>query len=179
MNRLVSHLAVMALLFASFPLIAAATRGQETGQVSGWAFAGDRPVPNALVRLRSIGDGHLAASTTCDDAGNFAFVAVSEGTYVVELISPAGAILGTSAPFTLAGHVTAVSGVTVGISPTAAAAAGLLTGTSEGRLSRVGGFFYLLREPFTSALGVTVVAAAAASGVAGVVAARDDTSASR
>lgn len=167
MKRLVSLLAVMALILAGVPLpIEAAKAGQETGRISGTATAEGKPVPKATVRLRNTQTGQLVGTTTSDDRGNFEFTALPAGTYVVEVLSAAGAIIGTSAAVSLTAGAMVATGVTVGVSA-AAVAAGAAAAAAGG------GFF-------GTALGVTVVTAAVAGGVAAaVVAAQGEASPSR
>jgi hypothetical protein len=179
MKRFVSLLFVTALIPVSLPPpFEAAAPSQETGIISGWTEADGGPVPNATVRLRHIESGRVAATTTADCSGVFAFAGVPVSTYVVEVVSPGGAIVGTSAPISLAAGAMAASGVTVGVSAIAARGAGL-AGACGGVWYKMNGLFDLASRPFTSGLGITVIAAAAASGVAAIVPTRDDTSASR
>lgn len=173
MNRLLSVLTVTALTLTL--AIDAAAAGQEAGQIAGWGSADGIPVRHATVRLRDIQTGQLVAATTSDDSGIFAFVTVPAGTYVVELVCGGGALLGASAPVTLAAGAMTARRVTVDVNAPAARAAGAGACLS----SKTGGLLGLARRPFRNALGVTVATAAAASGVAAVVATKDDTSASR
>ena len=65
--------------------------------VTGRAWHGDEtPVPNARVRLRSVTTGKVAQMTVANASGEFSFVDVPVGTYIVELLSDDGKILGIS-----------------------------------------------------------------------------------
>jgi hypothetical protein len=174
MSRLWSLITVTALILMLS--IEAAAAGQEAGQIAGRASADGVPVRNATARLRDIESGQLVATTTSDNLGIFAFVTVPPGNYVVELACGGGALLGASAPITLVAGAMTAHGVTVDVNaPAARAAAGAGTCLS----SRPSGLVDLVRRPFRNPLGVAVVTAAAASGVAAIVTTKDDTSASR
>jgi hypothetical protein len=177
MNRFALLLTVAGLVVMGLLSLEAAQGAQERGQISGFASADGKPVRNATARLREIQSGELAASTESDNSGIFAFVDVPAGTYVVELVCYGGALIGASAPVSLVPSAMAARGVTVEINGPAARAAG--AGACLGPVSRTASLFDLARRPFMSALGLTVVTAAAASGVAAVVATKDDTSGSR
>jgi hypothetical protein len=128
-----------------------------------------------MVRLRNIESGELVATTISDDSGIFAFITIPAGTYVVELGCGSGGLLGASAPVTLAADALTASGVAIEVNAAAARAAGAGACLS----SKTGNLLELARRPFRNPLGVAVAAAAAVSGVAAVVATKDDTSASR
>jgi hypothetical protein len=173
MNRLLSLFVVCALSI-TLPIDVAAA-AQQTGQIGGWGSADGIPLRNATVRLRNIESGELVAMTTSDESGIFAFVTVPAGTYVVELACGSGGLLGASAPVALATGALTASGVAIEVNAAAARAAGAGACLS----SKSGDLFELARRPFKNLLGVTVAAAAAVSGVAAVVATKNDTSASR
>jgi hypothetical protein len=173
MNRFLSLLTVIALTL-SLPIETTAA-GQETGQIAGWASADGTPVRNATVRLRDINSGQLLAATNSDESGIFAFVTVPAGSYVVELACGSGGLLGASAPVTLAAGAMTARSVTVDVNASAARIAGAGACLS----SKNAGLLDLVRRPFRNALAVTVATAAAASGVAAIVATKEDASASR
>ena len=174
MSRLWPLIAVTALILA--PSIEAAAAGPDTGQIAGWASADGSPVRNATARLRDLESGQLVGTTTSDNLGIFVFVTLPPGTYVVELVCGGGALLGASAPIALVAGAMIAHDVTVDVhTPAVQAAAGAETCLS----SRPNGLVDLIRRPFRNPLGVTVVTAAAASGVAAIVTTKADTSASR
>jgi carboxypeptidase family protein len=81
------------------------------------------PLGHVLVRLRSIHTGNVMAATSSDAAGRFSFAGLNPDTYVIELVSAAGQIVGTSAAISVSGGAV-VTGVMVSSSVAAAAAAG-------------------------------------------------------
>lgn len=168
---------VAGLLLVGFLSVQAAQDGQQRGQISGFGAADGKPVRNATARLREFTSGQLTASTACDSSGIFAFVGVPAGTYVVELVCNAGGLLGASSPVSLRPGAMAIHSVAVDINEPAARTGGATA--CFGSASKMAGLFDATRRPFMSALGLTVVAAASASGVAAVVATKDDASGSR
>lgn len=131
-----------------------------TGVITGTVLSSaGQTLPNYTVRLRNIQTGQLVGTTKTDPAGRFSFPGLSPANYIVEVVNPGGAIVGSSAVVAVAAGTS--DAVTVTATATtdrrrAAAAAG-------GGISRV--------------LVVTTVAAAA--GIAGVVMLRGDASPSR
>jgi hypothetical protein len=168
---------VAGLLLVGLVSLKAGQDGQQRGQISGFGAADGKPIRNATARLREFESGQLTASTACDSSGIFAFVGVPAGTYVVELVCNGGALLGASSPVSLKPGAMATHSVAVDISEPAARTAG--AAACLGSTSKMAGLFDVTRRPFMSALGLTVVAAAGASGVAAVVATKDDASGSR
>jgi hypothetical protein len=53
-------------------------------------------LPNAVVRLRDVRFGRVAATATTDKSGLFEFRGIEPGSYVVELVGSDGTILATS-----------------------------------------------------------------------------------
>jgi hypothetical protein len=152
---------------AAPPMAAPAMRGSPagaqapvaTGAINGTAqSAAGQALPNYTVQVRNLQTGELAGTTTSNAAGSFSFAGLNPGTYVVEVVSPAGAIVGSSAA-TVVGPGAIVS---VTVSATAAAA---FAGAAGGGIS-------------TAVIVTSVAAAAGIAGIA-VVVARDDASASR
>ncbi len=140
MKRLTA-LAIVLVLVGSVPAVALAAPqgpGQLTGSVRD---AGDRPVANALVRLRNLDTCAIVVTTTTISGGAYAFTGVAPGSYVVEVIDASGQILSTSAALT----VTAGQGLS-GV---------LVTLTSIAEKGALASFF-------TSTTGVVVLAAAGA-----------------
>ena len=131
-----------------------------TGFITGTALSSSgEMLANYTVNVRNIRTGQLVGTTKSDAAGRFSFPGLSPANYIVEVVTPAGAILGTSALVAVGAGTTDNVTVSATATPdrrqTAAAAAG--------GVSRV--------------LVVTTIAAAA--GIAGVVMLRGDASPSR
>jgi len=153
--RHVLAVALAVSLVAPVSSVFAAGAGGAPGTASITGTA--RAAAKATIRLRNLADGQLAGSTTANAAGQFSFVGLEAGNYVVEVVNAAGAVVASSAPIPVA----AGAAVTVGVSAAAAVAA-------------AGGSF------FGSTLGiVSVVAAGAAVGGVAVVATRPAASPSR
>lgn len=162
MQRALAFSLVLCLSIPLSPVLAtAAGRSAPAGSISGAArTASGRVAARSTVRLRDVATGQLAGTTTSDAAGTFTFAGLQPGTYVVEVLNAAGAIVGTSTPIAVAAGA-AVAGISVSASAAAAAAA---TG---------GGFF-------ASTAGLVTLAAAGAGVAAVTVAAnRPTASASR
>jgi carboxypeptidase family protein len=106
-----------------------------TGSIHGKATdSTGQPMPNYTVQLRNLADGHLAGTTTANAAGGFSFDGLPAGTYVVEVVNPAGAIVGSTAAIPVsAGAAVSVSvaataaGAVVSAAPAAAASGGMST----------------------------------------------------
>jgi Carboxypeptidase regulatory-like domain len=164
MRRFVS-IGLMVMLVASLvPGRAFAGVKAEGGTLTGVARAADNaPLPNYTVRVRRADDGGLAATTTTNQAGEFTFTGLPQGSYIVEIADAAGKVVGMSPAVAVAagGSVS----VTVG-----ATAAGALTAGSGGGVSLFG---------LGKLASVTVIGAAGAIAVAAVVATREDASPSR
>ena len=176
MNRMLL-LAIAGFAVIGLLSLEAASQGPEAGQISGFATADGKPVRGATAGLREIESGALTAVSTCDSSGIFAFVNVPPGHYVVELICAGGALIGASAPVRLVPGAMTARGVAIDVNGSAAKAAG--AGACLGAGFKVSALADLARRPFRSVLGVAVVTAAGASGVAAVVATKNDASASR
>ena len=170
-------LTVAGLLCVGLVSLNAGQEAQQRGQISGFGAADGKPIRNATARLREFESGQLTASIACDSSGVFAFVGVPAGTYVVELVCNGGVLLGASSPVRVTPGAMAAHSVAVDISEPAARSAG--AAACFGSMSKMSRLFDATRRPFMSALGLTVVAAAGASGVAAVVATKDDASGSR
>jgi hypothetical protein len=77
---------------------AAAQRGG-TGatQIAGAAFhADDTPIPRAKLQLRNLISGTIAGAAVANDRGQFVFVDMTPGIYIVELISRSAKVLAVS-----------------------------------------------------------------------------------
>jgi hypothetical protein len=101
------------------------------------------------VQLRSVSTGQLAGTTTANAVGQFSFVGLAPGTYVVEVVNTAGQIVGTSGSVVVSGGA-AMTGVSV-------------TTSAAAKVAATPGFF--------SAHATALILGATAAGVAGGVAA--------
>lgn len=137
----------------------AGAQAAASGSINGIARSSSGEVlPSYTVQLRNLQTGQLAGTTRSDVVGSFSFTDLPAGNYVVELVSPTGRIVGSSALIAVG------SGATVTVSLTAAAFGGAAAAGSTGGIS--------------TALIVTSLAAAA--GIAAViVVSRGDASPSR
>jgi hypothetical protein len=146
--------AVPSVLSAAADGADAARRGQSTAAIEGTARGADwAPVAGYTVRVRDIQTGQLAGSAVTSAAGQFAFSGLEPGKYLLEFVSPAGGIVGASAPMTVAGGATATVTVTE-------------TATGSGRAAR--GRFNL--STLSKSSSSPVIAAAEAEGIKPVVA---------
>jgi hypothetical protein len=88
------------------------------------------------VQLRSLDTGQLVATTTCNSRGDFSFNHRQPGHYAVELVNPAGAIVGSSAAIAAPGGATASVVVVPAMAamskpaPSAASTASIVTATA-------------------------------------------------
>lgn len=91
---------------AGSPLVARATgvaSSTATSQVSGVAFHADEsPIPRAKVQLRNLISGGIAGGAVANDAGQFVFLGMAPGIYIVELTSRSGKVLAVSDAFAVA-----------------------------------------------------------------------------
>jgi len=122
------------LLTAGSAMSAASSlRAQDAGSLSGAAMTSTgQAMPNVAVQLRELETARVVATTTTTAMGSFTFAGISAGQYVVEIVSAAGQIIGTSA----AVAVTAgkpVTGLSVVESRDHATGAGAASGSSHGR----------------------------------------------
>jgi hypothetical protein len=132
-----------------------------TGALNGTAHsASGQTLPNYTIQLRNLQTGQLAGTTTSNAAGGFSFAGLNPANYIVEVVNPSGAIVGSSAATAVAAGTT----VTVAVSSMAVAAGAAAGGAAAAGIS--------------TALVVTTVAVAA--GIAGVlVVAKNNASPSR
>jgi hypothetical protein len=156
MRRFVAIALSTTLMLQMVPLLAApdtrARRGQTavtTGVITGTTRdSAGQLLPKHVVQLRNLKTGELAATTTSDGFGAFSFADLPPASYVLEVVNPAGAIIGISAPIAVA------SGATVAVTVSATTVAAIAGAAAAG-----GGV--------STALIITTIAAAA--GIAGVV----------
>ena len=125
--------------------------------ISGTATAPTgQPLAGTLVRARNLLTGEIGGSATTAGTGEFSIVSLPPGQYVIEVVDDVGQILGTSAFISatagsvVAATVTATTGTLTAVSTVTGLAATLTTTAAEG-----------------------VKFAAAAAGVAGMVAPPD------
>ncbi len=162
MRRLIAVVLCVALSLFTTPLVAAgaSSRQGQTGNLNGTAQNSQgQNLANYTVRVRNVATGQIAGSTTSGATGQFSFVGLDPGNYVVEIVDQAGNIIGASSAVTVAAGAT----VSVTVGATAAAAAAAVT---------AGGTAFL-----ASTAGIITVAAAGA-GVAGIVVAATKSNAS-
>ena len=89
-----------------------------------WTDA-DTPVAYPRLAIRELTDGRVAARTTGTDLGEFRFDGLASGSYVIELLDDADRVQAVGQPLTVVagdtvGTFLMVSGLTVGLAPTAA-----------------------------------------------------------
>lgn len=76
------------------------TRGTS---ILGNAWTADNaPIPGARLRLRNVSSGKIEATTLADEPGHFSFANIEGGSYVVELVNDAGAVLAVGHRFSIA-----------------------------------------------------------------------------
>jgi hypothetical protein len=122
----IALIAVMSLHVA--PLLAAG--GQAAASIAGTARTNaGRTLARTPVRLRNVVTNLIVGTTTSDDDGQFGFVGLQPGTYVVEVLGASGEIIGTSSAIGISAGA-AIGGVvvtTAGLIGATAAAGGLST----------------------------------------------------
>jgi Carboxypeptidase regulatory-like domain len=191
MKRAISILLAVAILVAyQLPTISAA--GQNTGELSGTAMVGGKPLPNVTVRLRNVDNGQVVGSMTTNERGEFRFTGLPPGNFVVEIVGENGRLVAASARIGLASGIMTASSVTVTTSAAAAAAAGLGAGAAAagvaGAASVVGAATGAIGVAvggaasggfFASTLGIVTLAAVVAGIGTAAVAARGDASPSQ
>jgi hypothetical protein len=92
---------------------AAAQPPAKPASVSGsTANAAGAPLANTVVRLRAADNGSIAASTTSNGAGQFAFSVSEPGDYIIEVVNAKGEIIGSSPVMNVTAGAT-ISGITV------------------------------------------------------------------
>lgn len=75
----------------------------KTATVLGNAWKADNtPLPQARVRLRDVTTGRVLATAVANDAGQFTFANIEDGTFAVELVNEHGKVLAISEVFSLA-----------------------------------------------------------------------------
>jgi hypothetical protein len=167
MNRTLATILACTL---AVPALALAAGGGQTqlASISGTASnTSGQSLASATVQLRNLATGQIAGTTTSNTVGNFAFVGINPGNYIVEVVNAAGQIAATSASITVAAGATvtgvAVTTVTAITAGTAGAAGAAVAAGAAGGAS----------------VATAVTAAAAAAGVTGAVVAVNDASPSQ
>ena len=136
------------------PRILAGTPATAFGTIDGSTVdSASNPLSESLMRLRDARFGRIVVSQWTDKGGRFTFGGVDPGSYVVELVGRAQAVLATSHMATIDGGQTVSVIVRL-----------------PSRVSPVAGLFG------TNARALAITSAAAAVGVLTTVVARDDAS---
>ena len=157
-------LAIVAAVGATGVPSTARTAGPETTRLVGTAFnAGLQPLPNATVQIRNLQTGAVVDSTISGDKGDFTFINLAPGNYIIEVVNAAGAVQGMTAPFSIGtAPLVSMSVVSVG--------QGLVESAGHAGFSLFG---------LGHVASLAVLGAAGAAGVAAVVATRPDASPSK
>jgi Carboxypeptidase regulatory-like domain len=178
MKRALSAVLALATFLAYQPLpITAAV--QNTGEISGTAVVEGKPLQGVTIRVRNIDNGMLVGQQVTNEKGEFRFIALPAGNYVVETVAPNGTLLGTSAKISLTAGAMLASGITVSMSAAAAAAAGVGAGAAAGAGAAGAGAAAGGGGFFTTTAGIVTLAAIGAGVAAAAVAATGDASPSQ
>ena len=162
MREFFSMVLIATVAVAGMPL--ATLAAQEPTRLAGTAYQTNlQPLAGAEVQVRSLHTGRQVASTVSSQTGEFAFVNLAPGSYVVEIVDGSGRLLGMTGPLTLA------TAGKLNISVVAVSAGAVSTGEGAG-------FSLFGLGPVTS---LAVIGAAGAAAVTAVVATRQDASPSR
>jgi hypothetical protein len=149
--RVLRALIVLAMSVTAVDVIAARP-GQALSSASLSGAASDNTgqvLANTGVQLRNVSTGQLAGSTTTNALGQFSFVGLTPGTYIVEVVNTAGQIVGTSGSVVVSGGA-AMTGVSV-------------TASAATKVAAATGFF--------SSHATALILGATAAGVAGGISA--------
>jgi hypothetical protein len=149
--RALPALIALAFCLVSVDVTAARPRQAESAaSVSGTASdVNGHVLSNSSVQLRNVSTGQLFGTAMTNGVGQFSFDRVPPGNYVVEVVNPAGQIIGTSGSVVVSDGA-AVTGVSV-------------TGSAATKAAASAGVFS------THHLGL-ILGAAGAAGVAGGIA---------
>lgn len=135
-----------------------------TSRLVGTAFNTTlQPLPNAAVQIRNLQTGEVVGSTISGDRGEFTFIDLPPGSYIIEIVNSAGAVQGMTTPFSI-GTAPLVSMSVVSVSQ------GLVESGGHAGFSLFG---------LGHVASLAVLGAAGAAGVAAVVATRPDASPSK
>lgn len=112
MRQLIAIALVSTLSLSTLSISAMAAEAQ-TASIAGIAqSAAGQTVANATVRLRNLGTGPLAGTTTSSTFGEFGFTGLAAGNYSVEVVNAAGQTIATSTVISVAAGAI-ITGVTV------------------------------------------------------------------
>lgn len=167
MRRAVTLLLVAAIgLVApvdSFAAVRAAARQPSAaGNVSGKAVgANGENLAGHRVRIRDASTGNVVAEVATDSAGGFSATGLAPGSYVVEVLSANGAVIGLSPA------VAVTAGTTATVTVTSTAAAGAVAGATAGGVSLFG---------LGTAATIGIIGAATVGAIVGIRAATRDAS---
>lgn len=93
----------------------AVVRVTPLASIQGRAWRADNTaIPNAIIRLRNVVSGKIEAITVANEAGQFAFNGIAEGTYLVELVNEDSKVLAVGQTFTAVPGETATTFVRLG-----------------------------------------------------------------
>src|SRR4051794_28746261 len=161
--RKVLSAGLIVLMSAAGAPSALAAAAQETATISGTARGPNlQALKTVRVQIRNATTGDVAGSTVTTETGEFSLPNLPSGSYFVEVVDAANHILGISSPIFAGPGATATASV-MALAPGTAAAAG-------------SGFSIFGLGPVTS---MTILGAASAAAITGVVATRPDASPSR
>jgi hypothetical protein len=161
--RKVLSAGLIVLMSAAGAPSALAAAAQETATISGIARGPNlQALKTVRVQLRNATTGDVAGSTVTTETGEFSVPNLPSGSYFIEVLDAANHILGISAPV-FAGPGATASASVMALAPGTAAAGG-------------SGFSIFGLGPVTS---MTILGAASAAAITGVVATRPDASPSR
>jgi hypothetical protein len=162
MRKLVSAGLIVMMSAAALPTTVSAA--QESATISGVARGPNlQALKTVRVQLRNAASGEVTGSTVTTETGEFLVPNLPSGSYFVEVLDAANHLLGISSPVFVAPGAT-VSTSVMALAPGSAAAA------SGSGFSIFG---------LGSVTSITVLGAASAAAIVGVVATRPDASVSR
>lgn len=170
MKKLLAAVLCLSLSVSAFPLNAMAAGRARA--IKGVATIDGKPHANVMLRLRNLETGVLLASTAASPEGRFSFSVLYDGLFVVESVTPAGTIMGTSSAVALKAPTVMPIEVTVRSNAFVAnaAAASREQGAAVGGAGVGGGL---------STTAITVIAVGIGLGVTGLVVAKRDSSPSQ
>ncbi len=167
MKRASALIVAFALLSGVFPAGAfagpepgrVAATHQQAGQVAGVVRTeGGQAVPGYAIRIRNTATGKVVGSDVTGDQGQFFFINLPPGAYVVEAVDRQGQVPAVSGLLSIETGKMSFSDVPV-----------ILPGDDPAALTRPGDGSF-----FTSTKGLVIMAAAVAAGGAGIVAYRSN-----
>jgi hypothetical protein len=164
MKRVLVIGVAVAMMVSSWPVSAAGPASRPTGAIRGTAMSvTGQTLAYVTVPVRNLYTGQVAGLTTSDAVGGFNFAGLNPGSYIVEVVNQAGAIVGSSSVVTVNSGATA----TITVTTTAPAAFGAQAGAGTTQSHGV-------------RTAVIITAIAAGAGIAAAIAiANNDSSPSR